>query len=364
MIGSDLIYKQNRMMFRHIQEAHDLKGKKVLVRVDFNVELTENNDVVEHFKLDIAKETVDYLLQQEVASISLLSHFGRPDGTRNEKFSLYPLLEGVKKAIGHDVLFVSDCKGQTVVDVLESAQQGEVFLLENVRFYPEEEKNDNNFSHELAQPFDIFVNDAFSACHRAHASISGIVRHIESYAGFRLVKEVEYLEKVKTNPEHPAVAIIGGAKIETKLPLIRTLEKAYDAVLVGGRIANEAVDQQVVFSDKVVLPQDFQGNERFDIGTKTAAQFAEIIQTAKTIVWNGPMGKFEEKPYDTGTLQILHAILGNKEAFSVIGGGESLAVVEQNNAMDKISFVSAGGGAMLDFLGGSAMPGLNVLNRG
>lgn len=350
------------MRLRGISDAKDLEGKKVLVRVDFNIELDDIQNVEEHFKLDISKQTIDYLFAQKVAKVVLMSHFGRPDGKRNEKFSLQPIADDVERALGRKVHFVSDCIGSAVTDALALLPEGEVLLLENLRFYAQEEANDSEFAKQLASPFDIFVNEAFSVCHRAHASVVGIAQSgIESFAGFRLVEEIQQLKKLQVNPARPAVAIIGGAKIETKLPIIRAFEKLYDAVLVGGRIANEAIDQHITFADNVLLPQDFQGTERFDIGPVTSAQYAQIIGMAKTVIWNGPMGKFEEKPYDLGTKIILHAIMANEGASVVIGGGESLAVVEHEDAMDRVGFVSTGGGAMLDFLGGVAMPGLEVL---
>lgn len=350
------------MALRSIKDVKDIAGKKVLVRVDFNIELDDIQNVEEHFKLDISKETIDYLFAQGASKVALVSHFGRPDGERNLQFSLRPVTDDVERAIKRTVHFSGDCIGDAVVSALDALPQGEVLLLENIRFYAGEESNDSAFAKQLAEPFDLFVNEAFSVCHRAHASVVAITECIESVAGFRLVEEVIRLEQLHLNPPRPAVAVIGGSKIETKLPIIRTFEKIYDAVLVGGRVANEAIDQQVVFADTVLLPQDFQGGEaRLDIGPKTAAAFAQVISMAKTIVWNGPMGKFEDKPYDLGTKIILHAIMENKEAKVVIGGGESLAVVEHENAIDRVGFVSTGGGAMLDFLGGVAMPGLDVL---
>lgn len=349
------------MQLRSIQELKELTGKKVLVRVDFNIELNDTKNAEEHFKLDIAKQTIDYLFERGAGKVVLASHFGRPDGRRQDEFSLERMIYSAERALSRKVRFAPDCIGASVAEALEPLASGEVLLLENLRFYAEEEKNDDAFAAQLSEPFDVFVNEAFSVCHRAHASVAAITSHIESYAGFRLVEEVKHLEGLQLNPARPAVAIIGGAKIETKLPIIRNFEKQYDAVLVGGKIANEAIDQSIVFSDTVLLPQDFQSDQRFDIGPMTAAQFAQVIAMAKTIVWNGPMGKFEEKPYDLGTKIILHAIMENKEAMVVIGGGESLAVVEREGLIDRIGFVSTGGGAMLDFLGGAAMPGLEVL---
>jgi phosphoglycerate kinase len=349
------------MNLRSIEEAKNIAGKKIIVRVDFNVELDTAQNVTEHFKLDIIKETVDFLFEHKSSKVVLMSHFGRPDGKRDEKFSLHPVVDDATRALGRAVHFVSDCIGDAVTKAMNDLPEGEVLLLENLRFYEQEETNENEFAKQLAQPFDLFVNEAFSVCHRAHASVVAITKHLDSYAGLRLIEEVTHLDRARTNPKHPAVAIIGGAKIETKLPIIRTFEKLYDTVLVGGKIANEAIDQHIDFADNVILPEDFSGEERCDIGPLTIDRFVQVIADAQTIVWNGPMGKFEEKPYDEGTSRILHAIMNNTEADVVVGGGESLAIVEREQAFDKVGFVSAAGGAMLDFLGGEAMPGLDVL---
>jgi phosphoglycerate kinase len=250
--------------------------------------------------------------------------------------------------------------GEPVEKALSDLSQDVILLLENTRFYPEEETNDQKFSEALAKPFSIFVNEAFSVCHRAHSSVVGVPKILPSYAGFRVLQEIEKLDQARLAPRHPAIAVIGGAKIETKLPLILELEKTYDAVLVGGKVANEAIDQKIAFPEKVLLPMDFNSSERMDIGPNTIAYYIQIIKTAKTIIWNGPMGKFEEKPYDIGTDAVLQAIL-ESEAFVVIGGGESLSVLEKANVMNKIGFVSSGGGAMLEYLSGKKLPGLEVL---
>jgi phosphoglycerate kinase len=272
------------------------------------------------------------------------------------------IIPAVERALEKSVVFVPDCIGETVEMALSHLLPNEVLLLENVRFYPEEEANDQEFAKSLARPFSLFVNEAFSVCHRAHSSVVGVPKILPSYAGLRVLQEVEKLDQVRLTPRHPAVAIIGGDKIETKLPLIRELEKNYDAVLVGGKIANEALDEKIIFSDKVLLPQDFVSPMRLDIGPNTIAYYIQIIKTAKTLIWNGPMGKFEERPYNIGTDAILHAILGS-EASVVIGGGESLAVLEKADAMNKIGFVSSGGGAMLEYLSGIILPGLEVLKK-
>jgi phosphoglycerate kinase len=233
-------------------------------------------------------------------------------------------------------------------------------LLENVRFEPGETANDAVFAQSLASPFDAYINEAFGVSHRSHASVVGVTAFLSPFAGFHLTEETERLDAVRFNPERPAIAIIGGAKIETKLPLIRALEASYDCVLVGGKIANEAIDQKIIFSEKVLLPQDFDSPARLDIGKTTASYYAAIIKKAKTIIWNGPMGKFEERPYDFGTKMILDAIL-ESDAYVIIGGGESLAVLEQAGVMHRIGFVSTGGGAMLEYMAGNDLPGLRPL---
>jgi len=346
------------MLLKSVEEA-SLENARVLVRVDFNVEFDNLSQVAEHFRFDIVKKTIDYISQFPGAKIAILTHLGRPEG-KDLSCSTNRIVSSAEQSLGRKVVFVSDCVGDEVIAALDTLQAGAVLLLENVRFYPEEESNDMNFTQRLATPFTVFINEAFSACHRKHSSIVGLSHILPSYAGFRLLEEVEKLDEVKSSPEHPAVAVIGGAKIETKLPLIHAFEASFDAILVGGKIANEALDQKIVFSEKVLLPQDFDSDLRLDIGPNTIGFFIQIIKIAKTIIWNGPMGKFEERPYNIGTDAILQAIL-ESSAYVVIGGGESLAVLEKANVMNKIGFVSSGGGAMLEFLSGNILPGLEVL---
>ncbi|NTU66563.1 MAG: phosphoglycerate kinase [Candidatus Moranbacteria bacterium] len=343
-------------MLRRIQDA-DVANKKVLVRVDFNAAL-ENEDVKETFKVAAAKETVDYLLSKN-AKVAMITHLGRPDGKAVPELSLGQIRDDAERILGIRTAFVPDCIGEKVGEAMDALGFGETLLLENVRFYDGDEKNDPEFAGKLAQNFDIFINDAFSASHRDHASVSGIARILPSFAGLRLQKEVEEMEKVKEGFSRPAVAIIGGAKIETKLPVIEFFEEKYDNVLVGGKIANEAIDQKLEFSEKVVLPADFV-DDRLDIGPDTLLRFKEIVLGAKTIVWNGPTGKFEDEKYAVSSNEILNAVIASG-AYSLIGGGETLEILEKNDAMGKVSFVSTGGGAMLDYLGGAPMPGIEVL---
>jgi len=342
-------------------ESVDCANQVVLVRVDFNIEQSNISNLDEHFRLDIVKKTIDRIKSTPSSKVALLTHFGRPEGEKVSVYSVLRLKEAVERTLKREIIFVDDCIGEKVVDALEKLKENQILLLENVRFYKEEEKNDGGFAQMLARPFTLYVNEAFGVSHRAHASLEAITRILPSYAGIRFIEEITELDEIRTSPKHPAIALIGGAKIETKLPLITALEKTYDAILVGGKVANEAIDQGMSFSEKVLLPIDFDSVARLDIGPQTIAYYTQIISTAKTIIWNGPMGKFEEKPYDIGTDAILHAIL-ESDAYVVIGGGESLAVLEKAGAIGKISFVSSGGGSMLEYLSGAKLPALVALS--
>lgn len=342
-------------------EKAEVKGQTALVRVDYNSEpdlLSKNGN---NFKIITSKKTIDFLCGNG-ATVVLLTHFGRPEA-KDPEYSTEKLLPFIEKDLGRHVHFISDCIGEKVTRALQALHQGEVLLLENVRYrYSQEKANDRKFAEELAKPFSLFVNEAFSNSHRAHASMSAITHFLPSYAGFRLLKEIEELNRIRLLPEHPAVAIIGGAKIETKLPLIQALELNYDAIVVGGKIANEALDRGERFSEKVHLPVDFDSPERFDIGPKTIENYRKIIREAKTIIWNGPMGKFEEAAHSRGTQAILEAVLASG-AFSVMGGGESLDILEKSQSREKINFVSTGGGAMLEYMSGKHLPAITALEN-
>ncbi|MBU2028925.1 phosphoglycerate kinase [Patescibacteria group bacterium] len=360
------------MELKKIQDA-DLDGKKVILRVDFNVAM-EGGKIKERFKIKAARETVNYLLKKN-CKIALISHLGRPQGKVDPEFSLRKIKDIVSESLGVKVNFIDDCIGDKIKKALENISAGEVLLLENVRFYTgddpakSDEASDNGarknelaeFSKKLANGFNIFINDAFSASHRDQASITGVAKIIPSFAGWRLQKEIAEMEKIKSGFTRPAVAIIGGAKIETKLSIIKFFEKNYDYVLVGGKIANEVLDQKISFSEKVILPTDFV-DDRWDIGPKTVKKFQAIIQKAKTIVWNGPLGKFEEEKYSHGTMDIFQTLLLS-EAYKVAGGGETLEILEKNQAFAKFNFVSTGGGAMLEYLSGGKMPGIEILKK-
>ncbi len=346
------------MNIKKIQDI-DIANKKVLLRVDFNVAV-ENGKVKEDFKIKACKESLDYLLGKN-CKVALVSHFGRPCGKVDLKFSLAQIKSDAEEALGVKIKFIDDCIGEKVKNSGDSLSADEVLLLENVRFYAGDESNDENFAKQLAENFDVFVNDAFAVCHRDQASVTGVAKILPSCAGFRLLEEIHEMTIIKDHPISPAVAIIGGAKIETKLPVIKFFEEKYDYILVGGKIANEALDQKIKFSEKVILPFDFV-DDRLDIGPKTLEKFKEIISGAKTIAWNGPTGKFEDEKYAVSSNEILKAVLASG-AYTVVGGGETLEILEKNHAMEKIDFVSTGGGAMLDYLAGKKMPGIEVLKN-
>ncbi len=345
------------MNLRSVRDA-DVSGKKVLVRVDCNVELDENRDVKEKYKVIAARATVDYLLSKG-AKVALTTHLGRPNGKPDDAFSVRYIADDVERILSRKVRFVDTCIGASVGKALAELSGQDILLLENVRFFPGDETNDPEFSRELAAPFDIFVNDAFSVCHRDQASVSGVTKFLPSFAGIHLLDEVKHLTEARDCPNRPAVAIIGGAKIETKLPIIRMFEERYDRVLVAGKVSCEAEDEGISFSDKVLLPEDYAA-DRLDIGKETILRFRREILGAKTVVWNGPLGKFEDPEYAAGTNAVLESIV-ESGAFSIVGGGETIIALEEAGAFSKISFVSTGGGAMLEFLSGELLPGLLML---
>ncbi len=340
--------------------AISVSGKSVLVRVDFNVELDEQRDVKEKYKVLAAKETVDYLVAQG-AKVALLTHLGRPEGKLLDEFSVRHIVDDAERILGRSILFVDDCIGEKVAFALSDLPEGGVLLLENVRFHAGDEINDVEFSRALASSFDMFVNDAFSVCHRDQASVTGVTKFLPSFAGKHLMEEIRHLTAVRDCPARPAIAIIGGAKIETKLPILRVFEKSYDKVLVGSKIACEANEQKLTFSEKVVFPEDYT-DHCLDIGVLATEQFCREIADAKTIIWNGPLGKFESPEHAKGTYTILDAIV-KSDAFSVVGGGETIIALEEAGMFGKISFVSTGGGAMLEFLSGEPMPGFLALEK-
>jgi phosphoglycerate kinase len=381
----------------------DVKGKRVLVRVDFNVPL-ENGQVTDDRRIRAALPTLNYLLDQG-ASLVLMSHLGRPKGGPDPKYSMGPVAAKLQELLGRPVKKLADCIGPEVEAAVKAMQPGDVTMLENTRFYKEEEKNDPAFSAKLAALGEAYVNDAFGSAHRAHASTVGVTDTLRpAVAGFLMEKELEYLGKALANPDRPFLAIMGGAKISDKIAVIENLLSKVDSLLIGGGMANtffvaqgysvgnslveaEAVETAKKLldehADKLVLPVDVVVAPEFkadaeaktvpvdevpadwmilDIGPATIAHFSNRLAAAKSVVWNGPMGVFEFPRFAEGTFAIAQALAGLKGATTIIGGGDSAAAVEQSGLADKMSHISTGGGASLEFLEGRELPGVAALD--
>lgn len=336
----------------------NVKAKKVLLRVDLDVPI-KNGKIEDTTRIDGWFETFEYLVR-EGAVVILLGHLSRPRG-KEKKFSLKPLANFISKKINSrlETSVIGDFNGWKIAQ--------NVFLLENLRFSKNEEENNEEFSKRLADLGDIYVNDAFASSHRSHASIVGITKFIPSFAGLRLLKEVEVLSKVLENPKRPLCVVIGGAKIETKLPLVSKMHSFADSVLVGGEIAENTKVLLKVAHEKLsgkrsmLLIADLTQNTK-DITEKSAQNFVEVCKSANTIVWNGPMGLFEEKDSQKGT-EILVKGIANLDALKIVGGGDTIAFLKKNKLLSKFDFVSIGGGAMLEFLAGVKLPGLEVLEK-
>jgi phosphoglycerate kinase len=336
----------------------DFKNKRVLVRTDFNVPI-EKGVVKDDFRIRLALPTLEYILKQSRSKIVIISHLGRPKGKVMPEFSLKPVAEILSKLLKREVKFISDIRSKEGDEIVRRLSEDEVALVENIRFYPEEEANDENFAIDICHHFGVFVNDAFSASHRAHASIFQIPRFKPSCAGFLMEKEITELSKALKPFKKPSLAVIGGAKIETKLPVIENLAKIYDAVLLGGKISVEAKEKNIKFPQNIVLPEDYT-EENLDIGPQTIEKYTLAISAASFLVWNGPMGKFEEEKYKIGTKRILEAIAA-AEAWKIAGGGETIEFINSEKSADKFNFLSSGGGAMLEFLSGKKLPGIEAL---
>jgi phosphoglycerate kinase len=378
----------------------DVQGKRVLVRVDYNVPIKEGK-VGDDTRIRAAMPTLDYLLEHG-ASLILCSHLGRPKGGPDPKYSLRPVADYLGGLMGKPVKFAEDCVGPAAEAAAKNLKPGEVVLLENTRFHPEEEKNDLEMAKQMAALADIYVNDAFGSAHRAHASTEGVARFLPAVAGFLMEKEIQYLGQAVANPKRPFVAILGGAKISDKIGVIRNLLTKADQVLIGGGMANTffkaqgypvgdslvedaALDtaRELVKegSAKLRLPVDVVIADRFDaeaerkempmgpvpdgwrimdIGPQTVAAYAKTISNAGTVVWNGPMGVFEFPKFAEGTFGIARAVAGSG-ATSIIGGGESVQAVKQSGMADKITHISTGGGASLEMLEGLVLPGVAAL---
>jgi 3-phosphoglycerate kinase len=314
----------------------DFKNKRALVRCDFNVPLSQAGDILDDFKIRQALPTIKYLIESG-AEIILMSHLGDPHGKFVKELSMAPVSKRLNEIL-----------------------QTQVTLLENLRFNPGEESNDKNFAKELAQKGDIYVNDAFAVCHRKHASLCAITKYLPSCAGLLLEKEVEALGKLKKNPQRPLVVIIGGTKVETKVEVMDEFAKSADFILVSGLIQKQIIEKKLKFKhkEKIIFPSG--DLEAFDINQETIEVFRNKILGAKTIFWNGPLGRIEEEIYQAGTKAVVRAII-DSGAFSVVGGGETVDFIGDIGLVDKFSHVSTGGGAMLAFIAGEKMPGIKAL---
>jgi phosphoglycerate kinase len=341
----------------------DIKNKTVMLRADLDVPI-KNSVIGDDTRLKAWFPTLNYLLE-EGATIIIVGHLGRPIKQfpkENEKFSLFPIAEWIKNKLR----FQNELKETKVGEFKAWEITDKIFLLENIRFYEEEERNDPQLAKKLASIAQIFVNDAFASSHRAHASIVGITKFLPSFAGLRLLEEVKVLSQVLENPQRPLGVVIGGAKIETKLPLVEKMHGFADYILVGGEIVENdrvilKVAHEKVHSQSVLLMADTLENKQ-DITLRSVENFLQVLKNAKTIVWNGPLGQIEEEKYQAGT-EILAEGITKIPAFTIVGGGDTIGFLKQKNLLKGFSFVSIGGGAMLEFLAGEKLPGLIVLEQ-
>lgn len=385
-------------------EDLDLRGRRVFIRADFNVPLDDNLMVTDDRRIRSTLPTINYAID-EGAKIILSSHFGRPKGKRDPRLSLAPVAKRLQRLLNKDVIFIPDCVGSQVESLVSKMKEGDVVLLENLRYHPEEEQNNEEFARALASLADVYVNDAFGTAHRAHASIVGVPKFLLAAAGFLLKKEIEYLRGAIENPVRPFVAILGGAKVSGKINVLENLVGKVDKVLIGGGMAytfikamgyevgNSLVEEDMLetaqrirrklkgMGIKFYLPVDCviaqsieartetkiiptleipKGWAALDIGPATARLFSEAIQDAKTILWNGPMGAFEEDAFSRGTFAVARTI-ADAYALTIVGGGDTDLAVHRAGVSDAISFISTGGGAALQLLEGKDLPGIAVL---
>ncbi len=393
------------MAIRRVDQI-ELKEKKVFIRVDFNVPQDEKNRITDETRILLSLPTIRFVIGAG-GKVILASHLGRPKGKRDPKFSLAPVAERLSQLLGKKAALAGDCVGEEVERQTKELKGGEVLLLENLRFHPEEEKNEATFSRALAALCDVYVNDAFGAAHRAHASTEGMTHYVKTVAaGFLMMQEIESLEKALVNPQKPYVAILGGAKVSDKIGVIQNLLDKVSTLLIGGGMAYTflkakglEVGKSLVEEDhlnfardllskaegkvKLVLPADHMAAERMDvqakrrlvkngeippdwicldIGPETVKAFSGEIKGAKTIMWNGPMGVFEMEPFSQGTFAIARSV-ADSSAFSIVGGGDSVAAVNQAGVAARIGHISSGGGASLEFLEGKKLPGIEALRR-
>ncbi len=337
----------------------NFKNKRVLVRCDFNIPISEKGDILDDFRIQKTLPTINYLSQNE-ARIILMSHLDDPEGKMVESLRLVNIQRRLEELLGKPVIKPEDCIGENLKEQTLKIKE-EIILLENLRFHKEEEEGDLNFAKELSKLGDIYINEAFSVCHRAHASIVGIAKYLPSGAGLILEQEINYFRKIFENPRRPMIAIIGGKKVETKAKFINKISEICDQVLISGLIEKEIKEKRIEIknSEKIIRPIDsFDGG--LDIGPKTIEMLKKKIIEAETIIWNGPFGRVEDKKFRKGTEEIAKAII-NSKVFSIAGGGETVEFIKDLKLIDKFSHVSTGGGAMLAFLSGEKLPGLEVL---
>ncbi|MCM3729389.1 phosphoglycerate kinase [Neobacillus cucumis] len=383
----------------------DVKGKRVFCRVDFNVPM-QDGQITDETRIRAAIPTIQYLMEQG-AKVILASHFGRPKGQVVEEMRLTPVGVRLSEILGKEVKKADEAYGDSVKAIIETMNEGDVLLLENVRFYPGEEKNDPELAKNFAELADVYVNDAFGAAHRAHASTEGIAHNLPAVSGFLMEKELDVLGKALSNPERPFTAIIGGAKVKDKIGVIENLLELVDNLIIGGGLAytfvkaqGHEVGKSLLEADKldlansfiekakqkgvnfympvdVVVADDFSADankkvvsieeipadwEALDIGPKTREIYSDVIKNSKLVIWNGPMGVFEIDAFAGGTKAVAEALAESEGTYSVIGGGDSAAAVEKFNLADKMSHISTGGGASLEFMEGKALPGVVALN--
>lgn len=395
--------RKDKIMKKTIRDI-DVSGKKVLVRCDFNVPQDENGNITDTRRIRGAVPTIKYLLGHG-AKVILCSHLGRPKGEVNPKFSLAPVQKELSKELGTDVKLAADIIGESAKSLTSNMKEGEVVLLENVRFDKREEENDREFSKELASLAEIYVNDAFGTAHRAHSSTAGVAEFLPAVSGFLIEKEIKFLGDALNNPERPFVAIMGGKKVSDKITVINKLLDKVDTLIIGGgmsytffkamgrnignsiceddkldlarELMKKAEEKNVKFllpidvtvandysenaESKIVKADEIEdGWEGLDIGTDTSKLYAETIKNAKTIMWNGPLGVFEFDKFSRGTNEMAKALSG-LDATVVIGGGDSAAAVEKAGLADKMTHISTGGGASLEFLEGKELPGIECL---
>lgn len=386
----------------------NFKNKRVLVRVDFNVSLDENGEILDDFRIKASLPTLDYLIKKG-ANLVLISHLGSPEGKFIKKFSLRQIATRLEKLLKRKVRFLEDCVGEKIEKEIGKMKPGEVVLLENLRFHKEEKENDPNFAQALARLGDVFVNEAFSVCHRPHASVVGIPKYLPSLAGFLLEKEIKIFSQILKKPWRPLVVIIGGAKVSHKIKVVKKFLEKADQVLLGGKLANVILAQKGILigqpipepevikeiekidwtSSKLHLPVDVlislvdlevglqegylrQGGPgqvkkdetAYDIGPETIKIFSKIIKEGKMIFWSGPLGMFEEKKFEKGTKEIAQLIARNHLAFKIAGGGDTITALNKFGLAEKFDHLSLGGGAMLEFLVEGNLPGLKVLKYG